>query len=229
MKSYEFWKIWFPRWRLRMAAYCSVKPTNLFNVRTVWSNSLICLSSSSSSFISKTSIFPSSARVRRSSRNEPPPHIPEHSSFSMQTNVNYIHTYMQSKAPSYPSSHIDTKSSSLYSHLSPLPPLLFYRLTPNHPHSYAPHYQTTLIYFASPPPRRSVHQKDCTNPHCVSYSSAKLRTSISPSSVPLSTNFADTLPSSPRFQSHMSVDSGHKLCISFPLCGMMHPLRQNKR
>ena len=65
--------------------------------------------------------------------------------------------------------------------------------------------------------------KDCTNPHCASYPSAAPLTSISPSSVPSSPDFADLQPSSPRFQSHMSTHSGHKTCISFPLCRMMHP------
>ena len=78
--------------------------------------------SSSSSFISKTSVFPCSARVRRSSRNEAPPHIPEHCPFSMQTKhlQNLLHTFIP-------------KSSSLYPHISPLPLQHFYRPTPNHP------------------------------------------------------------------------------------------------
>ena len=67
------------------------------------------------------------------------------------------------------------------------------------------------------------HPEECTNPHCVSYPSATPRTSFLPSSVPSSPDFADLLSSSPRFQSHMSIHSGHKPCISFPLCGMMHP------
>ena len=70
---------------------------------------------------------------------------------------------------------------TLPAHLS-LPPPHFYRPTPNHPHSYVLYAQTTSIYPASPPQPRSVHQEDCTNPHCVSYPSATLRTSISPSS-----------------------------------------------
>ena len=68
----------------------------------------------------------------------------------------------------------------------------------------------------------SVHPENCTNPHCISYSSVTPRTSISPSSVPFSPNFADWLSSSPRFQSHMSMHSGHKPYISSPLRGMMH-------
>ena len=70
---------------------------------------------------------------------------------------------------------------------------------------------------------KSEPPKDCTNPHCTSYPSAIPRTFISPSSVPSYPDFADLLSSSPRFQSHMSILSGHKPCISFPLCGMMHP------
>ena len=38
-----------------------------------------------------------------------------------------------------------------------------------------------------------------------------------------SPGYADSEPSSPMFQSHMSTHSGYKPCISFPLCGMMHP------
>ena len=43
-------------------------------------------------------------------------------------------------------SHTLPKSSCSYPHISPLPtpPLYFYRLTPNHPHLYAPNVQTTL-------------------------------------------------------------------------------------
>ena len=76
---------------------------------------------------------------------------------------------------------------------------------------------------STPPHPRSVHPEDCTNPLCVFYPSATLRTSISPSSVPSSLDYADLLSSLPRIQSHMSMHSGLKPCISFPLCGMMHP------
>ena len=76
---------------------------------------------------------------------------------------------------------------------------------------------------STPPHPSSVHPEDYTNPHCVFYPSATLRTSISPSSVQSSLDYADLLSSSPRFQSHMSMHSGLKPCISFPLCGMMHP------
>ena len=131
---------------------------------------------------------------------------------------------IQSVNPAHPyHSHILSKSSCPYPHISPLPPPHSYRLTPNHLHSYAPHAQTTSIYHASPPQPRSEPLKDCTNQHCASYPSATPRTSISPSSVPSSPGFADLQPSSPRFQSYMSIHSGHKPCISFPLCGMMHP------
>ena len=53
-------------------------------------------------FIFKTSIFPRSARVRRSSRNEAPPHIPEHCPFSMSTKHLHIifHTFIPSLPPS---------------------------------------------------------------------------------------------------------------------------------
>ena len=130
---------------------------------------------SSPSFTFKTSIFPRSARVRRSSRNEAPPHIPEHCPFSMQTK--HLHILLHTFIPSLPPS---TRTSN------PLPPPHFYRLTPNHPHSYVPHAQTTPIYPTSPPHPCSVHPEVCTNPHCASYPSATLRASISPSSVPFS-------------------------------------------
>ena len=89
--------------------------------------------------------------------------------------------------------------------------------------------QATSIYHALPPQPRSQSPKNCTNPHCTSYPSATLRTSISPSSVTFSRDFADLQPSSPRLQSNMSIHSGHKPCISFPLCDMMPPSCQDRR
>ena len=146
-------------------------------------------SSSSSSFIFKTSIFPCSAMVRRSSRNEAPPHIPEHCLFRVQTKL--LHTFI----PSLP---LSTRTSQpCHHHISTgwrsiIPTLMFHM--PKPPQSTLPHH---LI--------DTVHQEDCTNPHCVSYPSVTLRTSVSPSSDPFSPDFADSLSSSPRFQSHMSM------------------------
>ena len=60
----------------------------------------------------------------------------------------------------YHPSHILSKSSCPYTHISPLPPPHFYRPTPNHLHSYAPHAQTTSIYHASPPQPHSEPSKD---------------------------------------------------------------------
>ena len=74
----------------------------------------------------------------------------------------------------YHPSHILSKSSCPYLHISPLPPPHSYRLTPNHLHSYAPHAQTTSIYHALPPQPCSQSPKDCTNPHCASYPSATI-------------------------------------------------------
>ena len=71
------------------------------------------------------------------------------------------------------------------------------------------------ICHTSPHPSHSVHPKDCTNPHCVSYPSATLRTSISPSSTPSSPDYADFLSSSLRFQSHMSTHCTQALYIFF--------------
>jgi hypothetical protein len=74
-------------------------------------------------------------------------------------------------------------------------------------------------------PHRNLHtlytQK--TSPHCISYPSATFRTSISPSSVPYSPDLAGLLSSPPRFQSHMSTQSGQKPSISFLSCCMKHP------
>ena len=56
----------------------------------------------------------------------------------------------------------------------------------------------------------------------LSYPSATPHTSISPSSVPSSPDFAYLSLSSPRFQSQMSMHSGHKPYIPCPLCDMMH-------
>ena len=58
------------------------------------------------------------------------------------------------QAPSYHPSHTHSKSSSLYLHISPLPPPHFYRPTLNHPHSYVPHAQKTP---QSTPPHHLIH------------------------------------------------------------------------
>ena len=125
------------------------------------------------------------------------------------TFISHHHHQLFLKRPFLPSSahplHILSKSSCPYLHISPLPPTHFYRPTPNHLHSYAPHAQTTSIYQASPPQPRSEPPKDYTNPHCASYPSAKPRTFISPSSVPSSPDFADLLSSLPRFHFHMPI------------------------
>ena len=52
-------------------------------------------------------------------------------------------------------------------------------------------------------PRHTLYTQT-TNPHYVSYPSATPRTSISPSSILSSPDYADLLSSSCRFQSHMS-------------------------
>ena len=125
----------------------------------------------------KRPFLPRSARVRRFSRYEVSPHIPEHYPFRVQTQLLHIipHTF----SPSLPA---PTRTSQIL----PLPPPHFYRPTPNHLHSYAPHAQTTSIYHASPPQPHSEPFKDCTNPHCIFYPSATPHTSISPSSAPFS-------------------------------------------
>ena len=59
-------------------------------------------------------------------------------------------------------------------------------------------------------------------PTALSIPSTTLHTSISPSFAPSSPGYADSQASMPLFQSHMLTNSGPKLCIYFPLCGMMH-------
>ena len=100
-------------------------------------------------------------------------------------------------------------------HISPLPPPHFYRPTPNHLCSYAPHAQTTYaqttsIYHALPLFPHSEHPKDCTSLHFASYPSETHHTSISPSCALLSPGYADSQPSLPMSQSHMSTRSGHR-------------------
>ena len=87
--------------------------------------------------------------------------------------------------------HILSKASFSSPYISPPPPPPFYRPIPNHLHSYTPDAQTTSICHASPHPPHSVHPEDCTNPHCISHPSVTPRTSISPSSVPFSPDYAD--------------------------------------
>ena len=111
-------------------------------------------------------------------------------------------------------------------HISPLPPPHFCRLTPNHLCSYVSHAQTTSNYYASPLLPCSEHPKDCTiktSLRFLSFRDTQHHTSISPSCALLSPGYAESRPSLPMSQSHMSMHSGHKPCISFPSCGMMHP------
>ena len=68
----------------------------------------------------KRPFLPRSARVRRFSRYEVSPHIPEH----------YPAQGANPAAPPYHPSHIPSKSSCPYPHISPLPPPHFYRPTP---------------------------------------------------------------------------------------------------
>ena len=72
------------------------------------------MSSSSLSFILKTSIFPRSAKVRRSSQNEAPPHIPEHCPFKVQ--AKHLHIILRNclagAAPKYLSEVCQSTSST---------------------------------------------------------------------------------------------------------------------
>ena len=95
--------------------------------------------------------------------------------------------------------HILTKDSYSYSipYISPLPPLPFYRPTPNHPHSYALDAQTTSVYHASPHPPKRLYKFTL---HFL-YPSTTLHTSSHHHS--LRPGYADSQPSTPLLQSHM--------------------------
>ena len=148
----------------------------------------------------KRPFLPRSARVRCFSRYEVSPHIPEHYPFRVQTQLLHIipHTFSPSlPAPtrtSHPSHHhISTGQHPIISTLT--------LHMPKPPQSTTPHHLS-----------HTLNPQKTTNPHCAFYPSATPHTSISPSSAPFSPDFADLLSSSPRFQSHMSIHSGHNLC-----------------
>ena len=128
----------------------------------------------------------------------------------LHTSLNTVHSGCKpsSSMSSFRLLHILSMSSYPCPHISPLPPPHFYRPTPNHLRSYVPHAQTTSIYHASPLLPRSEHPKDCTSPHFTSYLSETHHTSISPSCALLSPGYADSQPSLPMSQSHMSTRSG---------------------
>ena len=103
------------------------------------------MSSSSSSFILKTSIFPRLARVRRSSRNEAPPHIPEHCPFRVQTKRFHIilHTFIPSLPPSTRTSHPCHHHISTGRH--PIIPTLTFHM-PKPPQSTPHHHLINTLY-----------------------------------------------------------------------------------
>ena len=91
----------------------------------------------------------------------------------------------------------------------------FYRPTPNHPHVYS----RCPNHLNLPRLTTSAHPLDGTNPHRASCPLATPRTFISPSSVSSFPDFADSLSSSPRAKSHMSIHSGTSL-VYLPLYGV---------
>ena len=80
------------------------------------------------------SIFPRSARVRRSSRNEAPPHIPEHCPFRVQTKHLHIilHTFIPSLPPSTRTSRPCHHHISHFALPPPIIPPLLRSTCPNH-------------------------------------------------------------------------------------------------
>ena len=104
----------------------------------------------------KRPFLPRSARVRRFSRYEASPHIPEHCPFRVQTKLIRIILYTFSPSLSAPTHtshpchhHISTGRHPIIS------TLMFLMLKP--PQSIMPH--------QSPPQPCSEHPKDCTRPH----------------------------------------------------------------
>ena len=100
----------------------------------------------------KRPFLPRSTRVRRFSRYDL-------SIYLWTLPIQLLNT--THSAPPYHPSHFLSKSSCLYPHISPLSPPHFYRPTPNHPHSYVPHAQTTSIYprlITSLTPRQTIYQ-----------------------------------------------------------------------
>ena len=91
------------------------------------------------------SIFPCSARVRRSSRNEAPPHIPEHCPFRVQTKHLHVilHTFIPSLPPSTCISHSCHHQISIVRH--PIIPTLTFHM-PKPPQSTPPHHLIDALY-----------------------------------------------------------------------------------
>ena len=167
-------------------------------------------SSSSSSFIFKTSIFPHSARVRCSSRNEAPPHIPEHCSFREQTKCLHIilHTFIPSlPAPTYSSHpchhHISTGRHPIIPTLTFHMPKPLQSILPHHLIALNPQ-KTVQIYT----PFHIIQRHSAHPSHHHPFRSLQT----------LQIRFLHRPGLSP-----MSMHSEHKPCIFSPLCGMMHP------
>ena len=157
-------------------------------------------SSSSSSFIFKTSIFSTQLGLDVCPDMKPL-HISLNTAHSACKPSSFISSFTHSYQV-YTCIHQVYTHSSLYPHISPLPPPHFYRPTPNHLRSYVPHAQTTSIYHTPPLLPRSEYPKDCTSLHFASYPSGTHHTSISPSCALLSPGYVDSQPSLP---THVSV------------------------
>ena len=167
----------------------------------------------------KRPFLPSSARVRRFSRYEASPHIHEHCPFTVQTKLIRIilHTFSPSlPAPTCTSHPTTTTFLQADTQSSPIP-----------------HAQTTSIYHASPPQPCSEHLKKTVQIH-TSYRDTHFllptHTSYTHFLLPTHTSYilqrhttqpphhhmlcspgsADSQPSLPMSQSHVSAHSGHR-------------------
>ena len=131
----------------------------------------------------------------------------------------YSHFMPYRKTPSVRHEAIEVHYHYYYYYYYYLAPATSNLSTGRHPiiHTFTPDAQPTSIFHASPHPHTQktvpIHTALSATPH----------TYISPSDLFRPFQTADSLYSSPRSQSHMSIHSGHKPCISSPLCGMMHP------
>ena len=142
----------------------------------------------------KLPLPPRSARVRRFSRYEVSPHIPEHHLFRVQTKLLPVNVILYTFSPSLlaPTHTSDPR----HHHIST-------GLQADHPHSYSPHAQTTSIYYVSPLQPCLEHPKDRTRPHFTSYPSETPHTSISPSYALLSPGSTDSQPALPMSQTRV--------------------------
>ena len=147
----------------------------------------------------KHRFLPRSAKVRRLPRYEASPHIPENCLFRVQTKLVHVilHTFPSCLPTSAHTSHPSHHHISTGRH--PIISVLTFHM-PKPPQSTMPHHfchalntqKTVQVLTSLPIPSETHH------------------TSISPSYVLFSPGYADSQPSLPMSQSHISTHSGHR-------------------